>query len=419
MKKTLLLLIALTGTQIIFSQNDFRRGFIITNQKDTVFGLVNYREGLKSYQSCDFKEAGTQNTISYSPENIPGYGYTNNKYFESRNIEIDSNNSKVVFLEVIVKGLVSLYKFQNTFFIEKENSGFYKLTNETKEKIVDGAKYLKQSNKYLGILQMLLFDCSEISSKVDKSELNERSLTTLVIEYNKCKNADFKTYKVGKSWVKFIPGIVVGINDSKLGFTTKPSTNEHLVGKFERSVSPEVGFSIDILSPRINERIAFHVEATYFRSEYYLFNITENDYTINRNYVTINSQDLNIPIGLRYTFPEKRFTPYFNFGISNTFHIKSSSYWILEAQTKNVVYTFNNTYHVVNTSEQEALKMKFNEVGFWTGAGVMKSITSKISCFLEIRYEHTDGIVDRIAGNLTNLNSKISNFQVTCGIRTK
>lgn len=412
MKKTLLLLITLTVTQIIYSQNDFRRGFIITNQKDTVFGLVNYHEGLKSYQSCDFKEAGTQNTISYSPENIPGYGYTNDKYFESRNIEIGSNYSKVVFLEVIVKGLVSLYKFQNTFFIEKENSGFYKLTNETEEKIVDGAKYLKQSNKYLGILQMLLYDCSEISSKIGKSDLTEKSMSNLVVGYNKCKNAHFVIFKMRKSWVKFIPGLIVGMNNSKIGFTTTPSHNEQLVGKFERSVSPEVGFSIDLLSPRINERFSFHVEAIYFRPEYYLFNIKENDYTINRNYVTINLNDLNIPVGLRYTFPEKRITPYFNLGVSNVFHIKSGSTWIQEAETKNV-------YHVVNTSEQEALKMKVNEVGYWAGVGVTKSVNNKISCFLEVRYDHTDGIVDRIAGNLTNLNSQISNFQITCGIRTK
>jgi hypothetical protein len=419
MKKTLLLLIALTVPLIIFSQNDFRRGFIVTNQKDTVHGLVNYREGIKSYQSCDFKEAGKPNTLSYMPGGILGYGYANDKYFESRNIETDSNNTKLVFLEVIVKGSVSLYKFQNTFFIEKENSGFYKLTNETEEKIVDGAKYLKQSNKYLGILQMLLYDCTEISSKAGKSELNERSLTSLVVEYNKCKNAPFETYKMSKSWLKIIPGIIVGINDSKLGFTAKPSTNEHLIGKFERSFSPELGFSVDILSPRINERISFHAEALYFRSAYHFFNITENNYTINRNYVTINIQDLKIPVGFRYTFPERSFTPYFTFGVSNTIHIKSGSVWIQEAETKNVVYTVDRTYNVINTSDQQALKMKVNEVGFWAGAGVMKSITSKISCFIDLRYEHTDGIVDRISGNLTDLKSQITNFQITCGLRTK
>jgi hypothetical protein len=318
----------------------------------------------------------------------------------------------LVFWEVIVKGSVSLNKFQNTFFIEKENSGFYKLTNETQEKLEDVAKYLKQSNKYLGILQMLLYDCSEISSKVGKSDLTEKSLSNLVVGYNKCKNANFVTYKVKKSWVKFIPGIIAGMNNSKLGFTTTLSHNEQLVGKLERSVSPEVGFSIDLLSPRINERFSFHVEAIYFRPEYHLFNIKENDYTINRNYVTINLNDLYIPIGLRYTFPEKRITPYFNLGVSNVFHIRSGSTWIQEAETKNV-------YHVVNTSEQEALKMKVNEIGYWAGAGVMKSVNNKISCFIEVRFEHTDGIVDRIAGNLTGLKSQISNFQVTCGIRTK
>ncbi|MBK7652728.1 MAG: hypothetical protein IPJ20_20970 [Flammeovirgaceae bacterium] len=72
----------------------------------------------------------------------------NDKLFQSREILIKDQPSQVVFLEVIVRGLVSLYKFEDIFFIEKGNDGLKQLINETEEVFVDGKRLLKNKSSH-------------------------------------------------------------------------------------------------------------------------------------------------------------------------------------------------------------------------------------------------------------------------------
>src|SRR5687768_12268316 len=109
MKILLLLTTAMIIAKIGWSQTDYRNGFIITNARDTLYGLVNYREGAKAYQSCDFKVSKSQSANTYEPQNTIGYGFENDNAFQSREISIKGKPSKVAFLEVIVRDLVSLY----------------------------------------------------------------------------------------------------------------------------------------------------------------------------------------------------------------------------------------------------------------------------------------------------------------------
>jgi hypothetical protein len=66
----------------------------------------------------------------------------------------------------------------------------------------------------------------------------------------------------------------------------------------------------------------------------------------------------------------------------------------------------------VYTNENESRIINNKQFGLWGGFGVLKTINSKLNAFLELRYEQTNGIRD--FGE-----SKISNFQLLIGIRTK
>src|SRR5690606_33727270 len=172
-------------TQLCYSQVAFRPGYIITNASDTVSGLIDYREGFKGYRSCDFKNSNSQAVITYSPGDIIGYGFENDKFYQSMEITVKDEPSQVFFLEVIVQDFVSLYRFQNRFFVEKSNDGLQELINETKEVFVNDQKMLSSSNQYIRTLNMLLFDCEEIRSRIQKVDIEEKKLTKLIIAYNR------------------------------------------------------------------------------------------------------------------------------------------------------------------------------------------------------------------------------------------
>jgi len=403
MKGLILLIGAICLAEFSFSQTDYRKGYVITNARDTLVGLVDFREGAKAYKYCDYKSSKTQNAVSYEPTDIIGYGFENDKIFQSKEITIKDQSPKVVFLEVIVRGLVSLYKFENTFFIEKNNTGLQQLPIEIKEILVAGKRVRTNTNKHVRTLNMLLFDCAELREKVQKAKLNENALSNLIEDYNRCKGELSITFKAKKPWTKAILGVTGGVNVSRLNFDAFPGY-EHLAGVFEISKSPIIGISFDFLSPRLSERISFHGDVLYLSSKYYN-NSLFNTPTIIRNYVTIELQQLKVPIGIRYTFPKRNFTPYFKIGISSTIHLNSSSNWIQEVELNNVVDTYIN----------DAPAITENQLGlFWGGFGILKSIHSKINAFAELRYEQTKGISQR-----TIEQYRISNFQILIGIRTK
>jgi len=408
MKRLLLLTALIFITEISFSQTDYRNGYVITNAKDTLFGLVDYREGGKAYKSCSYKVSKDQDAVTYEPTNIIGYGFEKDKTFQSREISIKNQIPQVVFLEVIVKGLVSLYEYENTYFIEKGNGGLQQLINETREVFVEGKTITINTNQYIGTINMLVFDCAELRTKVQKVRLTERNLTNLIEDYNQCKGDSSIVFKAKKPWTKTAIGVTGGLNISQLNFNTIPGY-EYLAGDFEGYNSPMIGASLDVLSPRLSERISFHADFLYLASTYYKYSqYSDNNFSDYRNYATIQLQQLKIPIGIRYTFPKRNFTPYLNVGVSSTIRLSSNSKLIQEVK-------FNS---VVSTNENEAVPIRNAQFGLWGGCGVLKSLTDKFSAFVELRYEQTGGIAEpHLANSNQELHSKVSNYQLLIGIR--
>lgn len=400
---------------LAFSQADFKKGFVITLEKDTLFGLVGYREGSKSYKACDFRKSTAEEIVTYQPNEIAGYGIVRGKFFVSRTIQEKKREPNLIFLEMVVKGLVSLYKFGEVYFLEKDDGVLRQLINEKEEAFVGDnpqqykRRVLLQSNEHIAIMNMLLVDCSELSARIPKVHLTERQLTELIEDYNTCKGVPFVTYKTEKPWVKTYIGVTGGGNFSKLDFIVNEPAYKYLDGTFSTSKTPLAGLSLDITSPRLNERLSFHADFFYLNSKYYLYSITNTSSSITHDYISIELQQIKVPIGIRYTFPEKAITPYFNVGASNTVNINSSSSWIREIESGNTVNTYTN----------DALDITRNQLGFWGGIGVLKSVSGNQNAFIELRYEQTNGITQQVIQQQQYLKSSIMNVQILFGIRTK
>jgi hypothetical protein len=296
---------------------------------------------------------------------------------------------------------VTLSKFEGSYFVEKGSNGLHELSNETVEVFIEGRHVLKNTNRHIAILNMLLNDCSELASKVQSARLNQKVLTNLIENYNRCKGGSSIIFKAKKPWTKAVIGIAGGLNISKLQF-------DDLSGAFEVSKSPMAGISLDVLSPRLSERISFHSDILFLASKYYDFILFSSGSYAARSYITIELQQLKIPIGIRYTFPERNFTPYFNGGLSSTLHLNSRSNMVQEIEANNVVSTYIG----------DAFDIKSNQLGLWGGFGILKSISGKLNAFVELRYERTDGITQYSLDRQTGLTSQITNFQVLIGVRS-
>lgn len=404
----LLLLLLFCGMRhSAFSQSDFRKGFVVTAPGDTVRGFVNYREAAKAYRECDFRPAEHAATTTYQPGQVAGYGFVGNAYFASRTVEVESGKPETVFLEVLVKGPVTLYKYQGGFFLEKGDGRLMWVAySETRIENNSGT-YLKKSNRYIGIVNMMMHDCESMGRSVEQLTLSEKQITKLVERYNKCVGVTAVVYKEKKAWLKADFGVLAGVNHSTLAFSSPYGSYDVFEEPLTKSTSPLGGVSIDVSSPRLNERISFHVEGQYLKSSYSAFALYENGSTTNRHYLSYSISQVKVPIALRYTFAGRKVKPYINAGVSATFQVKSSSSWKLEAESQNIV----------KTDYEPPLPIGNKQIGYWGGIGGSVAMFSNFSAFVELRYEHTNGVLDRKIIPVDIMSSSVTNIQLIIGLK--
>ena len=403
MKELTIIFVAICFMNTSHGQTDFRQGYLITLAGDTVPGLVDYREGSAPFQSFDFKKSENDKPLSYQPGEASGYGFTNGRCFQSRQIEEDDHTARTVFLEVIVEGYVSLYKLQDVYFIEKQDKGFFKLVNGSREIIADGKKYMADTHEYAGVLNLLLFDCHSLRARIQYTELKEKTLTRLVEDYNECKGLASITHKASKPWIKLKTGLTAGIAISSIEFHPIDPGFKHLNTSFSNHRSLIAGINSDISFPRLTERFSVNAGIMYMKSEHQGFNTVEDVPYIKRNSSTIRLESLKIPVALCYTFPERRVTPYVNAGISSTYHIDYESSLVEEVESNTGIRTYY----------REAVPIQRNEMGLWGGLGGTIKLHPKSAGFLEIRFEKMSGFSNQPVITV------ISNFQVIVGIRTR
>ena len=253
--------------------------------------------------------------------------------------------------------MVHLYKYDKALFIEKDTSGLHKLTNDVQFKEIGESHVVQSSNKHIAILNMLLFDCSELQGRISTVKLGEKQVIRLVEAYNRCKG-EAVSYKSDKQWLTSYIGVLGGVNISRIRFH-ESVVDEHMRGSFEQSKSFIGGINFGIRFPRLTENVALHGELLYSQSTYhsYFFLPNGSNY-FKRNYVTLDLQQLKIPIGIRYLLPGRRIAPYLNAGMSGTIHLATDSKWIHEKEIN----------HVVQPTTRDALSTIDNyQLGFWVG----------------------------------------------------
>jgi hypothetical protein len=406
--KKFLFVMAMIWPALCYAQGSYRDGFVITAAGDTLSGLIDYSEGDKPYKSCSFRESMRQKAVTYLPGQLAGYGFTGDKLFETREIRMKGAEPQTVFLEVVVRGALSLYRFESTYLVEKGDRVLRPLLNEKKEEVNHmGVKYISYGREYIGVLKILTNDCAELRSGIDHIRLNEKALTALVEQYNACMGASSITFKAAKPWLRVSPGIIGGVQSSRLGFVTLNQLYEYLKADFEVANSPLFGVSVDLVSPRLSDRHALHAEVSFTSSRYYSYSSYPVSASTRTNEATIRLDQLRIPIGYRYTFKSGALKPFLNLGVSSIFHLAAESTLYYEIKTGDVVNTYTGEVVPVNDTQ----------FGAWFGLGAQYALGPKASALLELRYERTNGITPWVVDPQSYIDSSINNFQILLGLR--
>lgn len=340
-----------------FAQKDYRAGYIITLEKDTIQGEVLFRSGKENYNSCTFKN-GPQEKV-FKPDQILGYGIVEGYYYSSVVLEGS-------FVEVLVEGKLSLYHSEKRYHVKKDTA-VYHLQSDKELIKKDGKEGLIEQSRWQGKLNYLTGDCLG-SSEIDLQnlKLRDKSLTRLVVKYNECINSEYKEFNVNKSWVAIEIGLTIGLARSQLrpGFNSSADINSYL-DEVYNSIDPTFGVLFEISSPRSAERLAFQLETLYLESSFSSFvNVPGNPI---RNFdVYINLSTLSIPMSFKYLFGSKGLRPFVQAGVNIDNHLDSSARLLSEEIRDGIVIT---------NPEEEAFVIKDTQFGYWAGAGLLKSFS--------------------------------------------
>lgn len=175
----------------LYAQSNYRPGFIITLQKDTIYGEIDYRTDKMNAKRCVFrsqKNSGSE-PITYHPFDILGYRFTDDgKYYISKNIELKHGVPQPVFLEYLLQGMKSLYYYETEddmpiYFVE-DNKTLVKIDAPKLSKQSTQLQFKNQTDRYIPLLQYAFKDCPSLAQKIEHARFNRKDMMKITKEYH-------------------------------------------------------------------------------------------------------------------------------------------------------------------------------------------------------------------------------------------
>ena len=268
--RSLFAAILLGFSLVLSAQTDYRDGYIITLDQDTLRGQIDFRSEVRNSRICHFREYMDAEPKSFAPGEISAYRFTPGKYYVTKTIDVDGE-SRTVFAEYLVNGIADLYFYRDDnndlYLIEKEGGEMLALTNEEKEIYVNGERRIQQSNRYIRLLKATFSDCMEIQSRIDAAQLSHRSLISVTSSYHEyvCEGEKCIIYEKETSGIQVGLGVTMGYQMSRLRIKGDDLFESFA---FENSFDPAIGFVANISSYRLRDKLSFLVGAEFSRNQF-------------------------------------------------------------------------------------------------------------------------------------------------------
>ena len=319
MKENTFIIVFIALISVLNAQKNYKPAYIITNNNDTIYGYINLKSNTGNSEKCEFKAVEDSVAKFYNPLQIKAYRIENGKYYVSRTIVLNKN-SKDVFLEFLVDGIVDLFFYTDIskgyYFIEKDST-LYQLSNDDIEKKDNGSVYRIKSNQYKGILNVLFYDNQEAFKKIKNTTFSSNSLIKITEDYHNTSCPDYKCIKYSRSalvkyYIEFFAGDAVSV--MKLKNSSDNAMNNSL----------NVGFNMKFKPVNFNRLFFFKTGINYSYNEFDNTLFSKVYYYLGETYaIKINYSYFSLPLMIEYQMYNKKLSPFFSLGYNNIFLFNS------------------------------------------------------------------------------------------------
>ncbi|NOU58843.1 outer membrane beta-barrel protein [Marinifilum caeruleilacunae] len=363
MKKHFIVLFVLLSllTFSSFAQGDFRIGYIVTSNGDTIKGEIAYTLKSKNYKSCTFKQG--ESITKYSPAELKIYSIDGIRAFAS-GIVPD------FFVETLIEGEISLYKKDLVYYVQKNGGEIHILEQYLKDKEVK-----TENKRWKGIMLFLVKDRLEGQVNSKNFRFSEKYLTELVRKYNIKGGKEYTETKADIPWAITHYGAVGGVNIHR--FYLDEAKTSSYIDDFNHT-SPFIGLYYNISSPRLSEKFSFQIEAQLCKLD---AKGTSFYGTYKEHF--IKTTKLSIPLGLKYDLHTKKLNWHALAGFVADINFNIDHY--------TMIYRTND----LNTEPEELLNFfstDKSQIGLWAGMGVEKKF-KKFNARFDFRYNKLSSIL--------------------------
>lgn len=380
--KVFTLLLAVTFSSVALGQLNFKKGYVITNENDTVYGLINDGGAYRNSKVCVFKQS-KKKVVKYHPGEIKAYRMVDDKFYASKEIEI-MDTPKPVFLEVVVGGKVNLYHYWKNktlaFYIEKDNKlvGLFNEVGLLTPHSVDETILLYgatrdvvvRNREYMDSLRAVFKDSKPIVDRIEEVHYKEAELANITKDYilEKCKGGNCINYERDHKIYKPTMGIYSGVRFNQFEFYSNYNGDTEKSAVFN---SQPIGVFFNFPIHLLSDKLSFQVEILSNRMSYQQKFDGNKGFLSNSQY-TISNNTIGMPLLLKYEIGNRKIRPTLAIG-------------------KEIGYGYQSD---VTIDQQADLKIHATQKGNWLGEiGLNYKIAKRFSVFADLRVQKNDNII--------------------------
>jgi hypothetical protein len=397
--KSFLLLIAVSFSLAGNGQINFKKGYVITLQNDTLYGRINDRGGYANAKICVFHQKKGP-TFRYTPQDIKAYQMFNDKYYVARKVYV-RGQYRYFFIDVLLKGDVSLYhNWKNkdmSYYIEKKDKDMVGLINEEvmlrykpegNVAVVYSPTYILSNKIFKDTLSSFFSDSKKVQDQINSVEYDPKSLTQITKAYihDRCKGKDCINYErdlraysprfgvfagISQNEMSFLPS-VKGVNSKEALFTIPAK-------KFN---SNPIGIFVNFPLTKLNDRLSFQIEGVYNERVYKEEFISLNEFFGNN--IEINTQTVSFPLLFKYQIGRGFISPSIGVGKEWGFVIKDK---------------------VVIDETKDLMIHPIQKGGWLAEAGLNFKFSKHLTLFSNVRYQTGKNLIQMNGTQLSGYNT--------------
>lgn len=321
-----------------------QKGYIITNDNDTIQGTIDYLTDEKNARACLFQKAGESEYKSLYPGDIKGYRLADDGIYYVSRMFTGEEKQVQLFAEFLLQGSVSLYLYYydlETYFgfVDSDGKEVIIRNDKLNEDLSTYNHKLQQRRQKMQEVNRLMNQDNTIANRLWKMDLTSENLTRLVKQYDEeyCTEQGecvlFRYDKEKTTTVSHRFYVGAGVSYASYGSPTYDNSaiNDRRFSEYTYTgIAPTFFVGADFQFPRFSRSLTAQMELSYTPHRY-----ESSEVTTEGGKAKLSINEMACRVGIRYMFsPESSIKPFIMAGL----HLA----WNMGMKEENVSYRYRN-----------------------------------------------------------------------------